>query len=129
MGENMVATSRQIKEKPRRWWLNVFGATTMSWFSRYLIVNALFWGFCPEASPLLIFSRQFVVWVILMISPTPGGSGISEWLFTTYYGDLIGSVSIALVLALAWRLISYYIYLAIGVMILPSYFSKRKKAI
>ncbi len=129
MGENMVATSRQIKEKPRRWWLNVFGATTLSWFSRYLIVNALFWGFCPEASPLLIFSRQFVVWVILMISPTPGGSGISEWLFTTYYGDLIGSVSIALVLALAWRLISYYIYLAIGVMILPSYFSKRKKAI
>ena len=105
----------------------MFGATVVSWFSRYLVVNALFWGFVPAASGLLVFGRQFVVWVLLMISPTPGGSGVSEWLFTTYYGDLIGSAGVALVLAMFWRLLSYYVYLISGVLMLPSYFRKKEK--
>lgn len=125
MGRNMIETSSSVKGASWKWWLNVFGATVVSWFSRYLVVNALFWGFVPEASGLLVFGRQFVVWVVLMVSPTPGGSGISEWLFTRYYGDLIGSQSIALILALSWRIVSYYIYLIIGSILIPSYFSKK----
>lgn len=126
MADNMILTSIELRTRSRMWWLNVFGATTLSWFSRYLVVNALFWGFVPEASPLVVFARQFVVWVVLMVSPTPGGSGISEWLFTGYYGDLIGSTSIALILALTWRLLSYYLYLIVGSVLLPSYFSKKR---
>lgn len=124
---NMVATSEWIKERPRCWWLNVFGATVLSWFSRYLIVNALFWAFVPATSPLLVFCRQFVVWVVLMVSPTPGSSGISEWLFTEYYGDLIGNADLSLIIALIWRLITYYIYLVVGVCLATTYFRKDKK--
>lgn len=127
MGENMVNTSREIKGRPISWWLNVFGATVLSWFSRFLVVNALFWGFCPGTSMALIFCRQFVIWVLLMVSPTPGGSGVSEWIFTGYYGDIIASSSIIVILALTWRLLSYYLYLAVGSFILPSYFSKKRK--
>ncbi len=123
---NMLETSALVKHASLRWWLNVFAATVVSWFSRYLVVNALFWGFVPSASGLLVFGRQFVVWVVLIVSPTPGGSGISEWLFTNYYGDLIGDVSIALVIALIWRMLSYYIYLIAGCCLLPTYFSRRK---
>lgn len=123
---NMKATSEWVKTRPRRWWLNVFGSTTLSWFSRYLVVNALFFGFVPAASGLLVFGRQFVVWVVLMISPTPGGSGISEWLFTNYYGDLIGDMTAALVIAMIWRIVSYYIYLIGGACLLPSYFRRNK---
>lgn len=126
MVDNMRATSAWVKGQSRRWWLEVFGATTLSWFSRYFVVNALFWGFVPAASGLLVFGRQFVVWVTLMISPTPGGSGVSEWLFTNYYGDLIGDLSIALVLAMVWRVLSYYVYLLAGVILAPSYFSRKK---
>ena len=61
-----------------------------------------------------------------MISPTPGASGISEWLFTNYYGDLIGDVSAALVIAMIWRILSYYIYLFAGVCLAPSYFRKKR---
>lgn len=121
-GRNIVDTSAWVRRCSRRWWLNVFGATTLSWFSRYLVVNALFWGFVPAASGLLVFGRQFVVWVVLMVSPTPGGSGVSEWLFTNYYGDLIGNLGIALVLAMMWRVLSYYIYLVAGTLLVPSYF-------
>lgn len=126
VGKNIVETSSWVRSCSRRWWLNVFGATVVSWFSRYLVVNALFWGFVPGASGLLVFGRQFVVWVLLMISPTPGGSGVSEWLFTNYYGDLIGSAGVALVLAMFWRLLSYYVYLVAGALLLPSYFGKKK---
>ena len=127
MMHNVLTTSAWVKRQSKGWWLQVFGATTLSWFSRYFVVNALFWGFVPAASGLLVFGRQFVVWVVLMISPTPGGSGVSEWLFTNYYGDLIGDLSVALVIAMIWRILSYYIYLFTGAALAPSYFTKRKK--
>lgn len=130
MADNMAATSVWVKERDRRWWLRVLSGTVVSWFSRYFVVNALFWAFVPGASQLLVMSRQFVVWVVLMVSPTPGGSGISEWLFANYYGDLIGNIGIAAVLALVWRFFSYYIYLIIGMALLPAYFGEaaRRKA-
>jgi len=97
---NMASTSQWVKGRSVRWWLNVFGSTVLSWFSRYFVVCFLFMAFVPSASQTLVFARQFVVWVVLMVSPTPGGSGISEWLFATYYGDLIGNAGMAAVLAL-----------------------------
>lgn len=121
---NMLATSGWVKGRPMNWWARIFGATVVSWFSRYFVVNALFWGFVPSASGLLVFGRQFVVWVVLMVSPTPGGSGISEWLFTNYYGDLIGSLGVALILAMFWRVLSYYVYILAGSCLLPGYFKK-----
>lgn len=126
MAADMKATSAWVRTRSASWWLRVFGATTLSWFSRYFVVNALFWGIVPAASGLVVFGRQFVVWVVLMISPTPGGSGVSEWLFTNYYGDLIGGASLALVVATVWRLLSYYVYLFAGVCLAPSYFRKKK---
>lgn len=125
---NMVDASRQLRHCTARWWANVFGATVLSWFSRYFVVNALFWGFVPEASWLLVFARQFVVWVLLMIAPTPGGSGVSEWLFTEYYGDLMHNPQVTLILAVTWRILSYYIYLLIGCTLLPHYIKTFRKS-
>lgn len=131
LGADMEATGRDIRHRPLRWWMEAAGATVVSWLSRYLVVNALFFAFAPGASQVIVLARQFVVWVILMVSPTPGGAGISEWLFTTYYGDLIRSASMVLMIALFWRVVSYYVYLAIGVCMLPSWFrnGKNKEAL
>lgn len=127
--DNMVSTSAQLKMKPLKWWLETFGASALSWTSRFLVVNALFWGFVPGSDQLVVLGRQFVVWVALMVSPTPGGSGVSEWLFTEYYGDMISGaagIGITLIIALFWRLISYYVYLVIGVCLLPGFFSRKR---
>ena len=126
LGDNMVATSGELRSKPFRYWLTVFGGTALSWTSRYLVVNALFLGFLPSADPhqWIIFARQFVIWVVLMISPTPGGSGLSEWLFSEYYGDLVPTAGMALILAIFWRVISYYMYLCIGALIVPGWLGK-----
>ena len=120
LGDNMVATSKTLRTRSFRWWLDAFGATALTWSSRYLVVNALFLGFVPGADQLVVFGRQFVVWVVLMVSPTPGGSGVSEWLFTEYYGDMLHNGSIALIIALFWRIITYYVYLIVGVFLAPS---------
>ncbi|MCM1163970.1 MAG: flippase-like domain-containing protein [Muribaculaceae bacterium] len=120
-GYEMELTSAELRQRNWKWWIKVSGATVLSWCSRYLVVNALFLGFVPAASQCVVFARQFVVWVVLMVSPTPGGSGVSEWLFTTYYGDLIHSAGMALVIALFWRMVSYYIYLIIGACIVPGW--------
>lgn len=123
LGDNMVATSKELRKKPFRFWLEVFGGTALSWLSRYLVVNALFLGFIPGADvrQWLILAREFVLWVVLMVSPTPGGSGLSEWLFSEYYGDLVPTVGMALILAVFWRVISYYLYLGIGAVIVPGW--------
>lgn len=123
LGDNMVATSASLRDKPFSFWLKVFGGTSVSWMSRYLVVNALFFGFIPYSDPeqWVIFAREFVLWVVLMVSPTPGGSGLSEWLFSEYYGDIIHSTGMALVLAILWRMVSYYLYLIIGAIIVPGW--------
>lgn len=123
LGDNMVATSAELRKKKFRFWLEVFGGTAVSWTSRYLVVNALFLGFLPQDDPeqWVILARQFVIWIVLMVSPTPGGSGVSEWIFSNYYGDLVPSIGMALIMAIFWRIISYYVYLGIGAAIVPSW--------
>jgi len=123
LGDNMAATGLELRKRSWRWWGEAFLGTVLSWSSRYLVVNALFFGFAAGAPQMLVFARQFVIWVVLMVSPTPGGSGISEWLFTEYYGDLIAP-SVALVMALFWRIISYYVYLAAGACLLPGFIKR-----
>ena len=123
LADNMVATGKELRTKPFKFWLEVFGGTALSWTSRYLVVNALFLGFVSTADPAqwLIFAREFILWVVLMASPTPGGSGLSEWLFSEYYGDLVTTAGMALILAVFWRIISYYVYLIIGAIIVPGW--------
>lgn len=128
LGENMAATSLTLRSHSLSWWIKGMAATTLSWVSRYLLVNALLFAFVPEASQFTAFARQFVVWSLLMFTPTPGGSGVSEWLFKRYYGDLIGSAGIVMVIALLWRLFSYYLYLFVGVTLIPRFLRSTKEA-
>lgn len=125
-GRHMIEAGADLRSRPLSWWAEAMGATAFTWISRYLVVNALFFGFAAAAPQAVVFARQFIVWTLLTVSPTPGGSGISEWLFTNYYGDLISSLSMALVIAILWRVVSYYSYLIIGALILPSWLRRRK---
>ena len=56
--------------------------------------------------------------IILFASPTPGGSGLAEFIFSDFLGQYI-QVGLAPSLALLWRLISFYPYIIIGAVILP----------
>lgn len=127
ISKDIIVTSNEIKCQSFQWWFKASLATIISWVSRFLVVNALFYAFAPFVSQLVVFARQTVVWTLLTVSPTPGGSGISEWLFTTYYGDLLGDISIALIIAVCWRILTYYIYLGVGIFLIPSWLKKKNK--
>lgn len=127
-GTDIIKSSAELRKKSFSFWLKAFMSTFWSWTARYWVVNAIllaFWfngyGFSDH---IMIFARQLVMWIMMLISPTPGGSGFSEWVFTQYLGDFLPSAGVTATMALIWRLISYYPYLFIGVYLLPKWIKK-----
>lgn len=124
-GNEIMEASKEYKNKSFSFWFKALGSTYFSWMARFLTVNFLILAFVSGADQVLIFGRQLVMWVILLISPTPGGAGVAEFVFSGFLGDLI-PFGLAGILALLWRLFSYYPYLFIGAIILPNWIQKTK---
>jgi len=129
-GNDLVITSAEMKGKSFYFWLKVFFVTVLSWTARFWIVNFLILAFMPVDSHLHIYAKQLIMWVIMLVSPTPGASGIAEFIFIDFLGVFI-IAGFAPVLAVMWRLLSFYIYLIVGSIILPTWikrvFAKEKK--
>lgn len=126
-GDDLIIASREIRGKKFSYWRPLIASTVLSWCSRYLVVNALFMAFFPVADHLLLFARQFVMWILMIISPTPGASGISEVVFQNYLGEFIPFVGVVPVITLLWRLLTYYNYLFVGALIVPRWVKKSFK--
>lgn len=125
LNANLISTSAELRDKPLKWWIAPLSATIISWLSRFAVVNALMLAFIPEADQLTVLGRQFIVWALLTFTPTPGGSGVSEMLFKTYYSDIVFG-PIMMILAIIWRIFTYYIYLLIGFCMLPTFLKLKK---
>ena len=124
VGNDIILSSDELKGKSFSYWLPLILATILSWCSRYLVVNALFMAFFSVGDHLLIFARQFVMWILMIISITPGGSGLTELIFQKYLGVLIPVVGLAPIIIFFWRLLSYYSYLFIGTFLVPRWVKK-----
>lgn len=117
-GDDIITTSKEMRSKSFGFWMKAFGVTFLSWTSRFLVVNFLILAIGGGGDQWLIYAKQLVMWIILMISPTPGASGVAEYFFTDFLGSFIPS-GLSSALAILWRLLSYYVYLIIGVIVLP----------
>lgn len=129
-GDEIVDSSHELKMKPFGFWIKAFTATFLSWTSRYWVVNAILLAFFAINDHFLIFARQLVTWIMMIISPTPGGSGFAEVILGRYISDAIPgnpeySGSISLAMAIIWRIISYYPYLIIGASIVPGWINRK----
>ncbi len=124
----LIYTSKAIRGKPLTYWLKSMGATIFAWAGRYWVVNFLLLAFVQAQfsvmDHLLVLGRQLSMWIILLVSPTPGGSGIAEFVFSDFLGDFIPNESWYAPLAIFWRFISYYPYLIIGTIVLPIWLRK-----
>jgi uncharacterized protein (TIRG00374 family) len=121
-GNDIITTSMELKGKPIAFWAKAFGATLFSWTARFWVVNFLILavGTLTFNEHMMIYARQLVMWVIMLISPTPGGAGVAEYMFTQFLGDYITD-GFPGVVALLWRLFTYYPYLFIGVLVIPGW--------
>lgn len=118
-GDDLIAASTEFKGRQLRFWLEAIGATWCSWGARFLVLNFLAAAFFPVSGHLLMYARQIVLWVVLLISPTPGASGAAEFAFVGFMRDLLPAGALLVVVALLWRLLTYYLYLFVGAVVLP----------
>lgn len=126
VGDDIALTSVELRGKSTRFWALAFGSTVFSWASRFLVINFIAAAFFDVEDHLLLYARQLVMWVILLISPTPGGSGIAEVAFSGFFRDLLPNLGFIGAIAIIWRLFSYYLYLFMGVVILPRWLRRTK---
>jgi uncharacterized membrane protein YbhN (UPF0104 family) len=119
-GDQLIIAAGGLKKRGWRYWWPALLTTFLSWTARYSIVNCIVHAFHPGmgfGNDLVIYGKQVIMGIIVLLMPTPGGSGIAEIIFRDFLGMYItvGADKLALV----WRLVSYYPYIAIGAFLLP----------
>jgi len=107
-------------------WLKTLGVTCVSWTARFLILNAVLYIFFNTVQNLEVFARQLSLWIAMLVSPTPGASGIAEFSMPVFMQGVavVGGATV-----LIWRILTYYIYLIIGSLLLPGWIVRTGKKI
>jgi uncharacterized protein (TIRG00374 family) len=128
-GREVETAARELKHESRSFWVKSFAATCASWISRYLVINCIFQAFLNLnfTDHIQILGKQLVLWLFMLVSPTPGASGIAEYAFGELLSSYSSSAILIAVLAIVWRLVSYFPYLVIGAVIVPRWLRINKR--
>lgn len=120
-GDQIIEASKEIRGKPLKYWIIIISATIFIWSSRYFMLNALISAFhiLDIFEHIVVFARQIIMWVVMMISPTPGSSGTAEFFFSQFFKEFL--VGYTFVTSILWRMFSYYPYLILGAIFLPKW--------
>lgn len=118
--------SKEMRHKSFRFWLLASSSSFILWSARFIVVNLLIMAFNPVTEHLLIYGRQVITMVVMLIAPTPGGSGFIEILFNDYLGEFITPGLTVILIGLIWRIFTYYQYMAIGVILIPNWLRTKK---
>jgi uncharacterized protein (TIRG00374 family) len=121
VGDEIVASSEELKGKSMGYWIRPFAATMLSWTARFFTLNFIFLAFISSFDHFVVYARQLVMWVIMLISPTPGSSGVAELALDSFFRDIIPSSIVLLLITLLWRLLTYFPYLFVGIAVLPGW--------
>ena len=137
LGDDIILASKEMRKKKWTYHIGAFLATAGAWSCRFLLLNCLIIGFVHTATDLWtqanLYARLQTMFVIMAFSPTPGGAGFAEVLFGGFLSDYVSSKTLALIIAFIWRLFTYYLYLLVGVIVIPNWIRnvlnerKRKK--
>lgn len=125
-GKDIATAAHEFQQESFAYWMKVFFATMGSWFSRYLLINAVLNAFIQLGflENMAILGKQLILWLFMLVSPTPGGSGVAEYGFGELLSGFTESAVLLAALALIWRLISYFPYLIIGSVLFPRWIKR-----
>jgi len=118
-----VAASEVLKGAPKRVWIISGGATFVSWSARFLTLNAILYAFIDIVPNGEVIARQLAMWIVLLLSPTPGAAGITEGAMPLFIEPLVCIGAFGIVVLL-WRFLTYFLYLIIGAIILPGWLAR-----
>jgi glycosyltransferase 2 family protein len=128
VGDEIIITSVELRGKKPTFWLKSFAATCFSWTARFFTLNFILLIFVQDFDHWLVYGRQLIMWVIMLIAPTPGGSGIAEIALANFF-DYLMPLGLLAIVAIIWRLLTYFPYLFIGAIVLPRWFKRTSAGI
>lgn len=136
--EDMALASQELRRQNWKFHVGAILATVGAWTGRFLVFNCLAIGFIFHSTEadiagfyndfmetsmqfsdftqqIFMMARQQAMYILMAIMPTPGGSGGVEYAFLEYHSQYVmKDSSLSLIMALCWRLLTYYIYLLLG---------------
>jgi len=120
-GQEIVNASAQLRGAGWLYWWRASLSTIFVWTARYAVIGCLIAAFVPMTTHefLFIFARNITYKVVLLLAITPGGAGIAEGAFPVFFGKFIGTAAMTSFMVLLYRIVTYYFYLALGVVYLP----------
>lgn len=123
-GNEIVMASRQLKGRGWGYWVKISLATLFVWIARYFTLNAVIGAFADLSfdQHMLVFGRQIVMWITMLVSPTPGSAGVADYFFPQFFSVFLADYT--LVASIMWRMITYYPYLLIGALVLPRWLQR-----
>ena len=121
--DNLVEYAHELRKKPKSFLFKAFFLSTMSWLCRIALPTIVVLSLLP-ADVILSVLRSLAMNLAFLIMPTPGGSGGVEGLFAIFQGPLIDRKAFIGLAVFAWRVISYYISVGLGMMATTWYINR-----
>ncbi len=134
LGDDIIVASNEMSKKKWDFHLKAYLSTALAWSTRFLVLNCLIIAFAdPELISLSFWSQSELyaklqsLFVILLLLPSPGGAGFAEVVFGGFLMDAgyMFTKPVTIIIAMIWRLLSYYPYLIAGAIIIPWWLSAR----
>ncbi len=101
--------------------------TSVQWACRWSVATAVMLGLGIAVDPVLFVLLQWVVFTMMVFVPTPGAALGAEASFAAVLGAFIPAGLVGLVGA-AWRFLTFYLVLVIGLGALPLLAPRRTSA-
>ncbi len=128
-GKDIIHSSTTLKGNTMGYWIKISISTIGIWCARYMILNLLIAAYTNVSlsEHITIFGKHIMMWVMMLISPTPGSSGTAEFFFQQFYETILGNYTI--ITDLLWRCLTYYLYLILGAIFLPKWLKKYQSSL
>ena len=140
-GNDIVEASKELTQKSTRYFIEVYLVTAGAWIARFSVLIFLVFAFfnfkdiihnpsnpingaSQIVQTLFLYARQVTLFVIMEVSPSPGGAGLVDDAFQKFTSDVLpfGKYgAFVIVIGQLWRFLTYYIYLLIGAVIVPNW--------
>ncbi|MEN0016436.1 MAG: lysylphosphatidylglycerol synthase transmembrane domain-containing protein [Bacteroidota bacterium] len=121
---DIVVAAGEMQRESLGYWLKVGLTTVGIWSARYVVLNLIMMAYVPLSlmDHIRILGKQIILWTTMLFSPLPGSSGTTEFFFKHLCQGTLGHYT--LITGVVWRLMTYYIYLLLGAMILPRWLKR-----
>jgi len=131
---DFVLSSEELKKRSKLFHVKNFMLTGIAWLCKFATVPLLVFAVIQTVDPSLwetlqLTARNQSMYLITAFSPTPGSAGVAEVLFGSFFREYMSETG-ATIVAIMWRLLTYYIYLLAGFVIFPLWIKsiwKRRK--